>query len=327
MPESPLVFALDGSRELGTALAAVLGSDLAPHEEREFEDGEHKIRPLASVRGRDAFVLHSLAASPGQSPNDKLVRLLAFLGALRDAGASRLTALVPYLAYARKDARTKSRDPVTLRYVATWFEAVGVDCVAVLDVHNVAAFQNAFRCRTESLEARSLLVDWVRIRVRDEPVVVVSPDAGGLKRAERMRQSLERVLGRPIGMAFQEKYRSAGVLSGGTLVGDVAGATALIVDDLISSGSTIARAAEACSRAGAARVIAAATHGLFVGDANRILGRAPLQAVVVTDSVPPFRVEPGPLRDRLVVLQTAPLLAEVVRRLHCDESVSELFGI
>jgi ribose-phosphate pyrophosphokinase len=128
-------------------------------------------------------------------------------------------------------------------------------------------------------------------------------------------------------MAFQEKYRSAGVLSGGTLVGDVAGATALIVDDLISSGSTIVRAAEACRQGGAARVIAAATHGLFVGDANRILGQAPLEAVVVTDSVPPFRVQPGSLKDRLVVLETAPLLAEVVRRLHRDESLSELFGI
>jgi ribose-phosphate pyrophosphokinase len=323
----PLLFALDGSRELGAGIAAGLGIELASHEEREFEDGEHKIRPLISVRARDVFVLHSLAASPGRSPNDRLVRLLVFLGALRDAGASRITALVPYLAYARKDARTKPRDPVTLRYVAQLFEAVGVDCVAVLDVHNVAAFQNAFRCRTEQLEIRPLLVDWLCTRFRHEPLTVVSPDVGGVKRAERLRLALERTVDQPVGMAFLEKYRSGGVLSGGTLVGEVTGRTGLVVDDLISSGSTIARAAEACARAGAARVLAAATHGLFVGDANRILGQAPLEAVVVTDSVPPFRVQPGALQDRLIVLETAPLLAEVVRRLHHDESLTELFEI
>ena len=322
---APLLFALEGSRELGTRIATELGTELAPHEERDFEDGEHKIRPLTSVRGRDVYALHPLAGSQTQSPNDRLIRLLVFLGALRDAGASRVTAIAPYLAYARKDARTKPRDPVTLRYVAALFEAVRVDCVVVLDVHNLAAFQNAFRCRTEHLEARPLVVDWVRSRLGADAVTVVSPDVGGVKRAERLRQSLERGLGRSVGMAFLEKYRSAGVVSGETLVGNVAGGAALIVDDLISSGTTIARAARACSSAGANRVIAVASHGLFVGDANRVLGEAPLESVVVTDSVSPFRVQPGPLRDRLVVLETGPLLAEVVRRLHHEESLTALF--
>jgi ribose-phosphate pyrophosphokinase len=319
-----LVFALEGSRALGSSLAEGLGVTLTPHEEREFDDGEFKIRPLTGVRDRDVYVLHTLAGSPSQSPGDQLLRLLALLGAVRDAGAARLTALVPYLAFARKDARTKPRDPLTLRYVASFFEAVGVDLVVVLDVHNLAAFENAFRCRTEHLEARPLFADWLHERVGDAALAVVSPDAGGVKRAERLRQSLERARGRSIGLAFLEKYRSAGVVSGERLVGEVNGRVAVILDDLISTGTTLARAAHACVNAGAARVFAAATHGLFVGEASRILGEAPLEAVVVTDSVPAFRVAPGALRDKLVTLKVGPLLAEVVRRLHSAGSLSAL---
>jgi ribose-phosphate pyrophosphokinase len=324
MTGEPLVFALEGSRALGASVAGGLGLALTPHEEREFDDGEFKVRPLAGVRDRDVYVLHALAGSPSQSPGDQLLRLLAMLGAVRDAGAARLTALVPYLAFARKDARTKPRDPLTLRYIATFFEAVGVDLVAVLDVHNLAAFENAFRCRTEHLEARPLFADWLHQRLGDTALAVVSPDVGGVKRAERLRQSLERTSGRSVGMAFLEKYRSAGVVTGEALVGDVNGRVAVILDDLISTGTTLARAAHACVGAGASRVFAAATHGLFVGEANRILGEAPLEAVVITDSVPAFRVAPGALHDKLVTLAAGPLLTEVVRRLHSAGSLSAL---
>ncbi|MDE2004702.1 MAG: ribose-phosphate pyrophosphokinase-like domain-containing protein, partial [Betaproteobacteria bacterium] len=147
------VFALDASRDFGAAVAHRIGVELEAHEEREFEDGEHKARPLTSVRDRDVYVLQSLHADPRQSVNDKLVRLLLFIGALKDASAARVTAIVPYLAYARKDRKSKTRDPVSTRYVAQLFEAVGVDCIVTLDVHNLAAFQNAFRCRCENLEA------------------------------------------------------------------------------------------------------------------------------------------------------------------------------
>jgi ribose-phosphate pyrophosphokinase len=324
MRGDPLVFALEGSHALGSSLGASLGVPLASHEERDFEDGEFKIRSLVTVRDRDVYVLHALAGSPSQSPADQLLRLLTLLGAVRDAGAARVTALVPYLAFARKDARTKPRDPLTLRYVAGFFEAVGVDLIAVLDVHNIAAFENAFRCRTEHLEARPLFVAWLRERLGGDPVVMVSPDAGGVKRAERLRQSLERALGRGVGMAFLEKYRSEGVVSGEALVGQVDGRAAVILDDLISTGTTLARAAHACVAAGATRVLAAASHGLFVGEANRILGEAPLEAVVVTDSVPAFRIVPGALQDKLVTLATGPLLADVVRRLHAGGSLSAL---
>src|SRR5690606_20491192 len=129
---------------------------------------------------------------PASAVNDKLVRLLFLLGALKDAGAARLTAVVPYLGYARKDRRTKSRDPVTTRYLAALFEAVGLDRMVTVDVHNLAAYQNAFRIAAEHLEARKLLV--ARAAGLTGPLAVVSPDVGGVKRAEAFRQSLERRL-------------------------------------------------------------------------------------------------------------------------------------
>ena len=174
------LFALAASRAFGEAVSASLAIPLSAHEEREFEDGEHKARPLVSVRGADVFVVHSLYGETGQSANDKLVRLLLFIGALKDSAAGRVTAVVPYLAYARKDRKTKPRDPVTTRHIACLFEAVGVDGVVTLDVHNLAAFQNAFRCRTENLEANSLFVAHFVPLVRDLEVAVVSPDAGGI---------------------------------------------------------------------------------------------------------------------------------------------------
>ena len=274
MRDELMLFALDATRAYGEAVARELGITLSAHEEREFEDGEHKTRPLVNVRGRDVYVIQSLYADAKQSGNDKFVRLLFFLGALKDASARRLTAIVPYLAYARKDRKTKARDPVTTRYVATLFEAVGTDCVVTLDVHNLAAFQNAFRCRTEHLEAGALFVAELVPLVGADDLAVVSPDAGGIKRAEAFRERLSAVLKRPITAAFAEKYRSGGVLTGEALVGDVRGKTAIIVDDLISAGSTVARAAHACRERGAVRVLAVASHGVFADAANTVLPRA-----------------------------------------------------
>ena len=184
-----LIFALDATRDLGTAVAGALGLELAPHEERAFEDGEHKARALISVRGRDVYVVQSLHGGPEASPNDKLCRLLFFAGAVRDAGAGRVTAVIPYLAYARKDRRTQLRDPITTRYVAQLIEAVGVDRVVVVDVHNLAAFENAFRCPTIHLEARPLFLAHLLPLLRKQKVAIVSPDAGGAKRAELLRES------------------------------------------------------------------------------------------------------------------------------------------
>ncbi len=324
MRDELMLFALDATRAYGEAVARELGMTLSPHEEREFEDGEHKTRPLVSVRGRDVYVVQSLYADAKQSVNDKLVRLLFFLGALKDASAGRLTAIVPYLAYARKDRKTKARDPVTTRYVATLFEAVGTDCVVTLDVHNLAAFQNAFRCRTDHLEAGALFVDALVPLVGTDELVVVSPDAGGIKRAEAVRERLAAVLKRPITAAFAEKHRSSGVLTGDALVGDVHGKTAIIVDDLISAGNTVARAAHACRARGAVRVLAVASHGVFADAANTVLSASEVERIIVTDTIPPLRVTAPELRSRLMLVSTAGLFAEAIRRLHSGGSIVEL---
>jgi ribose-phosphate pyrophosphokinase len=326
MKQNIALFALDASRDFGARVSGHLGIALSAHEEREFEDGEHKSRPLESVRGQDVYAIHSLYAEPGVSVNDKLVRLLFFLGALRDAGAASVTALVPYLCYARKDQKSKPRDPVTTRYVATLFEAVGVDRVVTLDVHNLAAFQNAFRCRTEHLEARKLFVEHFAALLGGEAAAVVSPDIGGVKRAELFRQALSRRLGRDIASAFMEKQRSGGVVSGDTLVGDVRGRAVVILDDLVSTGTTLARAVSACHAAGATHIHAAASHGLFVGGAKALFANPELERVVVTDSVPPFRLSDA-ARAKLTVLDAAALFAEAIRRMHDGGSLVELLEI
>jgi ribose-phosphate pyrophosphokinase len=327
MANGPLMlFALDASRQLGLAVSAALGHPLAAHEEREFEDGEHKARSLISVRGADVYVLHSLYGDADQSVNDKLLRLVFFIGALRDASAARITAIVPYLAYARKDRRSQPRDPVTTRYVAQLLEAVGTDRVVTLDVHNPAAFQNAFRCGTEHLEANELFVGHLVARLGDHAVVVVSPDAGGIKRAEALRRRLADRLRRPVGAAFAEKHRSGGVVSGEAFVGDVEGKAAIIVDDLISAGATLARAAQACAARGAREIHALATHAVFAPAVSETLGGSAIDYVVVTDTIAPWRTLGASLEDKLVRLSTAALWAQAIRRLHEDGSIAELAG-
>ena len=319
-----LLFALAGSDEMGRAVADRLGIRLAAHEEREFEDGEHKARPLAGVAGADVYVLHSLHGEPRASANDKLCRLLFFMAAVKDAGAARVTAVAPYLCYARKDRRTKPNDPVTTRYVAALFETMGADAVVTLEVHNETAFENAFRCRAIALSAAPPLVERVRSLIGDEPLCVVSPDLGGGKRAELFRQALEAAVGRPVGRAFAEKHRSAGVVSGDLFVGDVRDATCIVVDDLISTGGTLVRAAQAALRGGGRRVIACVAHGLFMAGAAETLADPAIERILATDSVPPFRLPAGTVREKLDIVGAAPLLAEALRRLHVGEPLTDL---
>ena len=318
------IFALNAGRAYGEAVAAALSVPLAAHEEREFEDGEHKARTLTNVRGRDVYVVQSLFGDAAMSADDKLVRLLFFVGALKDAAATRVTVVAPYLAYSRKDQKSKPRDPVTTRYVAALFEAAGADCVVTLDVHNLAAYQNAFRCRAEHLEAAPLFVAALAPELHDADAVVVSPDAGGIKRADAFRGRLARALGRDVPMAFAEKYRSGGTLRGDALVGDVAGKVAIVVDDLISAGNTIARTARTCRERGAARVVACAAHGVFAPEANAVLADAALDAIVVTNSISPLRLTEPAVVAKVRVVGTAPLFAEAIRRMHGGGSLAAL---
>ena len=321
------LFALDASQNVGKRIADALQLPLSDHLARAFDDGEHKTRPLVSVRGRDVFVIHSLYADAEQSVNDKLCQLLFFLGAVKDAAAQRVTAVVPYLCYARKDRKTKARDPVTTRYVAHPFEAVDVDRVVTMDVHSVSAYQNAFRCATDHLEARGLFINYFATQLDTKDVVVVSPDVGGIKRVEHFREGLSTVIGREVPMAYVEKKRSGGIVSGGTLVGSVDGQVAIILDDLISTGTTIAQAAVACQQGGAAAVYAAATHGVFAREAADTLALDALDGLVVTDTIPPFRLEETPVHNKLEVLSTVGLFAEAIQRMHSGGSLVDLMSI
>jgi ribose-phosphate pyrophosphokinase len=320
MSRRPLtLFGLQGSRDLAEGVAGRLEISLGSHEERDFEDGEHKARPLQEVRGHDVFVLHSLHGDARESGNDKLCRLLFFCGALKDAGAACVTAVTPCLCYARKDRRTKPNDPITTRYVAAMFEAVGVNRVITLEVHNVAAFENAFRCPTWHIESGPLLAAHFAPMLRGEEVVAVSPDAGGARRAEQFRQALEHLTRKDVSSAYMEKYRSSGVVSGELLAGDVRGKIAIIVDDLISTGGTLIRAAEACRAAGATRTFAAAAHGLFVGGATELFATPTLDTITVANTVPPFRVAPEVATQRLTVIDASESIARAISSCH-DES-------
>ncbi len=320
------LFSLERGAALLGRICKILDVAAASHEEREFEDGEHKIRPLERVRGRDVYLVESLFGDAALSVNDALARVLFFVGALRDAGAARITLVAPYLCYARKDRRTKPRDPVTTRYVAQLFEAAGVDRIVVVDVHNPAAYENAFRIPAAHLSAAPALIDALltRLGAHEQELVVASPDAGGVKRADRFRALLENRLERSVGFAFLEKFRSEGVVRGGAVVGEVGGRTVMLVDDLVASGTTLVRAAAACRERGATRVFAAVTHGVFASAAERNLDGDELERVLVSDSIPPARCDPAFVRRRLDLVDCAPLLAEAIARLHAGGSLVDL---
>lgn len=317
------LFALNASRDFGERVAAALGRPLDAHEEREFEDGEHKARPLVAVRGADVYVLQSLHGDARTSGDGKLVRLLFFCTALRDHGAARVTALVPYLAYGRKDRQTKPFDPVGTRYLAQLVEAAGVDVLVTLEAHSVTALQNAFRIPTVHIDAAVLLAGRAAQWAGDGALAVVSPDPGGIKRAQLFGELLQRRLGRPVGFAFIEKRRSEGKVSGTLLAGDVGGATALLFDDLISTGGTLQRAAANCAQAGAARVFALAAHGLFAPGAESLLLDPVVAGVAVGDAVPAPQLSAA-ARARVVREPAAPLFARAIECLHGGLATTEL---
>jgi ribose-phosphate pyrophosphokinase len=313
-----LLFSLDPHSACASALSAQLEEPLSSLENRAFADGEHKLRPLVDPRGHDCYVLASLYGEPAQSPHDKLVQLLMFIAALRDHGAARVTAVLPYLAYARKDRQTKPFDPVGSRVVAQLLEAAGVQQLITLEAHNVVAYQNAFRVPTWHLAAHEAFDPVVPQLVGAHPLAVASPDPGGVKRAQLWREALQARLAREVGFAFVDKRRSEGVLSSmGLVAGDVHDATVLLLDDLIGSGETLRHAATALRKAGAREVIACAAHGLFLPPAEQTLADDAIAGILVTDSVPAFRLPEGSaLRRKLQVVSAAPLLARAIRASH-----------
>jgi ribose-phosphate pyrophosphokinase len=318
------LFALNGSEHLGESVARAAGTELDAHEERHFEDGEHKARPLVSVRGEDVYVVHSLRGGPGASANDKLVTLLFFVAACKENGAQRVTVVAPYLCYSRKDRQTKSRDPVSTRYVAQLFEAMGTDRLVTLDVHNLAAFQNAFRCQTVHLDTRRMFVEAITARAEGVPISVVAPDGGAVKRAQLLREAFETMTGGEAGFGFMEKRRSAGVVSGELFAGDVAGRKVFVIDDMIATGGTMLRAAETCMANGAHSVYVLATHGLFAEGYEALVRDPAITGTVVTDTVVNALEAAGDPANRIAVLPVSGLLGEALLRLNRGGSIRRL---
>ncbi|MCP4315593.1 MAG: ribose-phosphate pyrophosphokinase [Hyphomicrobiales bacterium] len=317
-----LFFALNGSDKLGRKIAAAGGFQVSLHEEREFDGGEHKARPLTSVRGKDVYVLHSLNGTSYASANDKLCRLLFFIATCKENGAARVTAVVPYLAYSRKDRQTKARDPVTTKYVAALFEAVGTDMIITLDAHTVIAFQNAYRCQSIHVDTHKLFAECLAATMNSERYAVVSPDAGGTKRAQLFQEALETVSGRDIAFGMMEKRRSGGAVSGSLFAGDVDGRTVYIVDDMIVGGETARRAARTCLENGAKNVHVVATHALLGQDGANDLVRGDVSQLLVTDSIELPDDAEEVAGDRLQIVSVAPLLGAVINRSHSSAFAS-----
>ena len=320
------LFALQGTHILGQAVAQAMKMELDPIEEREFPDWEHKSRPLISVRNEDVYVLHNLNGGGAHSPADKLVRLLFFIATCRQNGAARVTAVTPYLAFMRKDQQTKPRDPVNTRYVAQMFESVGADMVVTLEVHNPAAFQNAFRCSTTHLDLRHLFAARIGELSAGNRVILASPDSGGMRRTRALQEAFAAATGRQAELAIMEKHRSEGVVSGELFAGDVPGADVFIVDDMISSGGTMLRAAKACRERGARHVYALATHGLFSEGSKELFARPEFDKVIVSDSVAPFTLGADDFCSKLEVVSCASLIGDAIHRLHTGGSINRLLN-
>jgi ribose-phosphate pyrophosphokinase len=323
----PLLFTLSESQALAAAIARHARMALAPLEERPFEEGEFKLRPLASVRDRTVFVVQSLAGSAGASVHQRLVRLLFLLFGLRDAGAARTIALLPHLSFARKESRTQARDPVNTRYVAQLLEATGLGRLVALDVHNPASLDNAFRIPVDHLSAIPMFVDHFAGTAPTAELAVMSPDIGGVKRVQIFHELLERRLGRTVELAFVEKRRAGGKVSSGRLVGEVADREVIVLDDLCASGGTLIRAAEIARAAGARAVHVAFAHATLERGLDALASAAAIARIVLTDSAAPSgHAQSLAGQGKLQLLSIAPLFGEVVARLSSGAALAPLLN-
>jgi len=310
MSQDFLVFSGTANAVLAAAVTAELGVRPGFRAITRFPDGETAVRLDESVRGREVFLIQ-----PTSPPvNDHLMELLTFADACRRAAAARITAVVPYFGYARADKRHGQRQSITASLVAQLMQTAGVDQIVTLDLH-AEQIEGFFHIPVDNLTAVPTFCQALRGRL-PEGMVVVSPDTGRVA----MATDYAHRLGSPV--AVLHKRRTSGTETQVThVVGDVRGRSCLIIDDMISTGGTIARAVEALLEAGARReIVVAASHGLFVGEARAKLSHTAIRDVFVTDSVAADRSWP-----RLRVVSIAPLIAEAIRRLHAGGSLGDLF--
>ncbi|MFN3976108.1 MAG: ribose-phosphate diphosphokinase [Aquificaceae bacterium] len=296
--------------KLAQEVSEYLGIPLSDATVGRFSDGEVRVKINESMRGEDVFVIQSLC----HPVNDNIMELLLILDALKRASAGRITAVIPYYAYARQDRKDKPRVPISARLLADLISTAGAQRLIVVDLHS-PQIQGFFNIPVDNLYALNVLYEYVKERV-DQDTVVVSPDAGGVERARMLANKLS------CGIAKIYKRRPepnvAEVLD---LIGDVKNKTAIIVDDIVDTAGTVVAATHMLLSKGAKRVLVCATHGVFSGPAIDRLKEAPIEEVITTNTLP---VEKHNL-EKLRVVSIAPLIGEAIKRAHEGESISSLF--
>ncbi len=296
--------------KLAQEVSEYLGMPLSDAIVGRFSDGEVRVKINESMRGEDVFVIQSLS----HPVNDSIMELLLMLDALKRASAGRITAVIPYYAYARQDRKDKPRVPISARLLADLITVAGAQRIIIVDLHS-PQIQGFFNIPVDNLYALNVLYDYVKEKV-DQNTVVVSPDAGGVERARILANKLS------CGIAIIYKRRPepnvAEVLD---LIGDVKDKTAIIVDDIIDTAGTVVVATHMLLSKGAKRVMVCATHGIFSGPAIDRLREAPLEEVITTNTLP----MENRTFEKLRVVSIAPLIAEAIKRAHEGESISSLF--
>ena len=319
MIQPPLLFSGTSNRELADEIAKKMQTRIGNALVDRFKNDECRIEIRENVRGAEVFVLQSLCRTPwGGSVNDATMELLLMIDALRRASANRITAVIPYYGYAKQDKKTKGREPISAKLVANLIEKAGAKRLVTLDLH-AAQIQGFFDLPVDNLVAAPTLCSYLKTQgLEGNKIVVVSPDAGGVPRAENFAKRLR------ADIAIVFKRRPEPDVSEVTeIVGNVNGKIAVVVDDMISTGGTLAKAAEALIKRGATQVYTCATHGIFAGDAIRVLRESPIERIIVTNTLPNSE---SVLGEKFKVLSIAQILADAIKRITTNRSVSELFS-
>lgn len=311
---APKILACNSNRPLAEAISAYLNLPLTKADIRRFSDMEVFVEIQENVRGEDVFVVQSTS----YPANDNLMELLVTLDALRRGSARRITAVIPYYGYARQDRKSGPRTPISAKLVANLITKAGADRVLTIDLH-AGQIQGFFDIPTDNLFAAPVFIDDIKARYGDEPLVVVSPDVGGVVRARAVASRIHADL------AIIDKRRErAGVSEVMNIIGDVDGRRCVLVDDIVDSGGTLCNAAEALIQAGAISADAYITHGVLSGGAVARVTSSPLTSLVATDSIQ--ATEAVRVAHNIRKLTIAPLLGEAIQRISEERSVSSLFN-
>jgi ribose-phosphate pyrophosphokinase len=307
------ILACNSNLPLAEAMAAYLNVPLTSATVRRFNDMEVFVEIHENVRGEDVFVVQSTS----YPANDHIMELLVSLDALRRASARRITAVIPYFGYARQDRKQGPRTPITAKLVANVITSAGADRVLTIDLH-AGQIQGFFDIPLDHLYAAPVIVSDIKSNYKEKNVVIVSPDVGGVVRARALAKRLNADL------AIVDKRRErAGVSEVMNVIGDIEGRHCILIDDIVDSAGTLCNAAEALKKGGAVSVAAYVTHGVLAGKAlERVAGSA-LTSLVITDSI--ATTEAVKAAKNIRVISVAPLLAEAIRRISEESSVSSLF--